>query len=167
MAWPLAQALQPGSVIYDCADELSGFSGAPRELLKLEAALLAAADRVFVTSPALATARAAAAGPCRHPPLSLLLNRVDPDFAARSPGGGWAYEEAAGLIGRLPPLREGGVRAGYAGAIDERLDLPLLAALADARPQWQFLITGPVSKIDPQALPQRPNMHWLGPQPYP
>jgi glycosyltransferase involved in cell wall biosynthesis len=53
-----------------------------------------------------------------------------------------------------------------AGVIDERTDLALLAALADARPQWQWMLVGPVVKIDAAALPRRPNLHWLGLQPH-
>jgi len=50
--------------------------------------------------------------------------------------------------------------------IDERMDLRLLATLADAHPQWQLVMVGPVAKIDPGSLPQRRNIHWLGLQPY-
>ena len=31
---------------------------------------------------------------------------------------------------------------------------------------WQVVMVGPVVKIDPASLPQRPNLHWLGQQPY-
>ncbi|MBC7500849.1 MAG: FAD-dependent oxidoreductase, partial [Herminiimonas sp.] len=50
--------------------------------------------------------------------------------------------------------------------IDERLDLPLVAALADTHPEWQIVLVGPVVKIDPASLPQRANIHYLGHQPY-
>ena len=50
--------------------------------------------------------------------------------------------------------------------IDERLDIELVAAIADADPTWQVVMVGPVVKIDPARLPQRPNLHWLGQQPY-
>jgi len=39
-------------------------------------------------------------------------------------------------------------------------------ALAALRPDWHFVMLGPVAKIDPAALPRRPNIHWLGQQPY-
>ena len=57
-------------------------------------------------------------------------------------------------------------RLGFFGVIDERLDLDLVARLADADPAWQIVMVGPVVKIDPAALPRRPNLHWLGQQPY-
>jgi glycosyltransferase involved in cell wall biosynthesis len=53
-------------------------------------------------------------------------------------------------------------RLGYFGVIDERLDLALIAALADSHPAWQIVMVGPVAKLDPAKLPQRPNIHWMG-----
>src|SRR4051794_8722207 len=57
-------------------------------------------------------------------------------------------------------------RLGFFGVVDERMDLDLLAGLADARPAWQLVVVGPVAKIDPASLPRRPNIHYLGPRPY-
>ena len=57
-------------------------------------------------------------------------------------------------------------RLGFFGVIDERLDLGLVAAVADAHPEAQVVMVGPVVKIDPNSLPQRPNLHWLGQQSY-
>ena len=57
-------------------------------------------------------------------------------------------------------------RLGYYGVIDERLDLDLVAAVADADAAWQVVMVGPVVKIDPAGLPRRANIHWLGQQPY-
>jgi glycosyltransferase involved in cell wall biosynthesis len=57
-------------------------------------------------------------------------------------------------------------RLGYFGVIDERMDLALVARLADADPAWSIVMVGPVVKIDPATLPRRPNLHWLGQQPY-
>src|SRR5690606_5496453 len=38
--------------------------------------------------------------------------------------------------------------------------------LADARPHWQVVMVGPVAKIDPDSLPRRANLHWLGQRDY-
>jgi UDP-galactopyranose mutase len=57
-------------------------------------------------------------------------------------------------------------RLGFFGVIDERMDLELLAALADARPAWQIVLLGPLAKLDAAELPRRPNLHYLGPKPY-
>lgn len=55
---------------------------------------------------------------------------------------------------------------GYFGVIDERIDYELIAALADAFPSGSIAMVGPLAKVDPAALPQRPNLHWLGARPY-
>ena len=60
----------------------------------------------------------------------------------------------------------GAPRLGFFGVIDERLDLDLVARVADADPAWQIVMVGPVVKIDAAALPRRANLHWLGQQPY-
>jgi glycosyltransferase involved in cell wall biosynthesis len=57
-------------------------------------------------------------------------------------------------------------RLGFFGVIDERLDLGLVAGVADALAHAQIVMVGPVVKIDPHSLPQRPNLHWLGQQSY-
>jgi UDP-galactopyranose mutase len=57
-------------------------------------------------------------------------------------------------------------RLGFFGVIDERLDLPLIDALAEAHPEWQIVIVGPVVKIDPASLPQRANIHYTGQRTY-
>src|SRR5690606_25634609 len=38
--------------------------------------------------------------------------------------------------------------------------------IAEARPNWQFILVGPVVKIDPGELPRRPNIHYLGSKRY-
>jgi UDP-galactopyranose mutase len=57
-------------------------------------------------------------------------------------------------------------RLGFFGVIDERMDLDLIAGVADARPDWQLVLLGPVVKIDPADLPSRPNLHYLGSKAY-
>jgi UDP-galactopyranose mutase len=44
--------------------------------------------------------------------------------------------------------------------------LELLAKIADARPQWTLVIVGPVVKIDPADLPNRPNIKYVGGKSY-
>ena len=77
------------------------------------------------------------------------------------------------------PLRTGGAngqpaaqagiphpRLGFFGVIDERLDIELLDRIAEARPDWQLVMIGPVVKIEPATLPRRPNIHYLGAKSY-
>jgi UDP-galactopyranose mutase len=57
-------------------------------------------------------------------------------------------------------------RLGFFGVIDERMDLDLLNGVAEARPDWQLVMIGPVVKIDPATLPRRSNIHYLGSKTY-
>ena len=50
--------------------------------------------------------------------------------------------------------------------IDERFDIELLDAVATKRPDWQFVMIGPVVKIHPDSLPKHSNIHYLGPKKY-
>jgi glycosyltransferase involved in cell wall biosynthesis len=58
-------------------------------------------------------------------------------------------------------------RAVQIGAVDAyKVDVDLAAALADARPDWQLVMVGPIGLGQPtmsRRLPQRPNLHWMGP----
>src|ERR671920_2002763 len=45
-------------------------------------------------------------------------------------------------------------------------DIALLASIAAARPQWEFVMVGPITKIDPALLPHPGNVHYLGPKTY-
>jgi glycosyltransferase involved in cell wall biosynthesis len=67
------------------------------------------------------------------------------------------------------PAAQAGIptpRVGFFGVIDERMDLALVAEVAAAAPDLQFVMLGPVVKIDPATLPQAANIHWLGQQSY-
>jgi UDP-galactopyranose mutase len=57
-------------------------------------------------------------------------------------------------------------RLGFFGVIDERMDIALLDGVAAAQPDWHLVMLGPVVKIDPASLPQRPNIHYLGSKSY-
>jgi UDP-galactopyranose mutase len=57
-------------------------------------------------------------------------------------------------------------RIGFAGVIDERLDIGLLDRIAELRPDWNFIMVGPVVKIREEDLPHRDNIHYTGMKPY-
>ncbi len=152
MALPLLTSFQPLAVIYDCMDELSAFNHAPRQLQQRESALMSRADLVFTGGTGLYEAKKA-----KHPQVHCFPSSVDTVHFEQ------ALDRNNGhpLQSSLPSPR-----LGYYGVIDERMDLPLLAALADSHPEWQIIMVGPVVKIDPASLPQRENIHWFGQQPY-
>ena len=157
MASPLVAVLQPRLVVYDCMDDLSALKDAPPELPQREAQLLQAASLVFAAGPALYEAKRRL-----HPRVHCVPSAVDPArfSPSRLDPSSEQAREADRLQERLPHPR-----LGFFGIIDERIDLGLLDALAAARPDWQIVMAGPVVKLDPASLPERPNIHWLGQQP--
>jgi glycosyltransferase involved in cell wall biosynthesis len=50
--------------------------------------------------------------------------------------------------------------------IDELIDLELIDGAAAPMLDWNFVMIGPVVKIDPDSLPRRANIHYLGQKPY-
>jgi protoporphyrinogen oxidase/glycosyltransferase involved in cell wall biosynthesis len=152
MALPLLQQLHAGLVVYDCMDELSAFKNPPKQLLQRETALLNIADIVFTGGPSLYQAKRE-----RHANAYCFPSSVDAIHFEQ------ALDRSNGhpLQSDIPHPR-----LGYYGVIDERFDPAIVAALADAHPEWQIVLVGPVVKIDPATLPQRANIHYLGQQSY-
>ncbi|HJV73470.1 MAG TPA: FAD-dependent oxidoreductase [Noviherbaspirillum sp.] len=152
MALPLLQELRPRAVVYDCMDALASFKNAPKQLLQRESALLKVADIVFTGGQSLYRAKRD-----RHPNVHCFPSSVD---AAH-------FMQALDRTNSHPAHRSiPGPRLGFFGVIDERFDTELIARVADAHPQWQIVLVGPVLKIEHDKLPQRPNIHYLGQQPY-
>ncbi|HEV7913076.1 MAG TPA: glycosyltransferase [Albitalea sp.] len=158
MALPLLAELQPRAVIYDCIDELSARRDAPRQLHQREAALLKAAHLVLTGGPSLFEAKRALHANVACVPSAVEAQHYAPHVAASQIE---SMLKAEQIQGRIP-----GPRLGFFGVIDERLDFELLAALGDAQPDWQIVMVGPIAASVEASLPRRPNIHWLGPQPY-
>ena len=152
MALSYSRNLEPLATVFDCMDELSMFRGAPPGILEMESELFRRADVVFTGGRSLFEAKQD-----RHPNVHLFPSSVDREHFQR-----------ARTIRRGPPDQAilPAPRLGYFGVIDERMDLELLAGVADARPDWQWVMIGPVVKVDPSELPRRPNLHFLGRRPY-
>lgn len=153
MALPFTRHLSADVVVYDNMDELSAFLGAPPRTLALERELLRRADVVFTGGHSLYEAKKG-----RHANIHPFPSSIDKaHFGKARAYGGQEPADQAGIPGP---------RLGYFGVIDERMDLELVARAADLRPDWRFVMIGPVVKIDPDILPQRPNLHWLGGKDY-
>jgi UDP-galactopyranose mutase len=152
MALPLLQELDPALVVYDCMDELAAFKNPPKQLLQRETALLNLADLVFAGGPSLYQARRERNAHVHCFPSSVDVRHFEQALDRRC---------SHQLQQAIPHPR-----LGFYGVIDERFDSALTAALADAHPEWQLVLVGPVLKIDPARLPRRPNIHYLGQQQY-
>ncbi len=145
--------LTPKAVVFDVMDELSAFAGAHPELLGREQRLLKKADLVFAGGRSLYDGKKD-----RHSQVYFLASSVDIAHFAKARQS-------------LPePVDQKDIphpRLGFFGVLDERIDWDLLAAAADLRPDWQWILVGPVSgKIPDSALPQRPNIHYPGGKDY-
>lgn len=152
MMLPFSRHLGALCTIYDCMDELANFKFAPPELIGLERELLSRADVVFTGGYSLWEAKRD-----RHPNIHPFPSSVDRLHFAKA------------RIDQASPADQAQIprpRLGFYGVIDERMDLDLLATTADARPEWSLVIVGPVVKIDPESLPRRPNLHYLGGKTY-
>ncbi|WP_408098634.1 glycosyltransferase [Peredibacter sp. HCB2-198] len=57
-------------------------------------------------------------------------------------------------------------RIGFYGVIDQRFNFDLIMQMADLRPDFQFVLAGPVVNLDTRTLPRRPNVHYLGKKDY-
>jgi UDP-galactopyranose mutase len=152
MALAFTDHLSPLAVIYDCMDELSAFQGAPPELKEREAELMRRSALVLTGGQSLYEAKRH-----QHPNIHPFPSSVDvPHFAQ------------ARRIETDPPDQAAipHPRLGFFGVIDERMDLALVDGIASTRPDWHIVLLGPVVKIDPASLPQRPNIHYLGAKQY-
>ncbi len=148
MALRFTDHIRGSTVIYDCMDELTAFRSAPTLLAELEPRLLRTADLVFTGGHSLYESKRR-----HHPRCHPFPSSVDVRHFARG------REQ-----GVDPPDQEriGHPRAGYCGVIDERIDLELIQGIADARPELQLVLLGPVQKLRESALPQAQNIHYLG-----
>src|SRR5690606_1930964 len=148
----ITDGLHPRLIVYDCMDELSAFRGAPPELIEREQALLRCADLVFTGGYSLWEAKRNL-----HNNIHAFPSSVDvPHFSSAR----CIQTEPLDQIDIPHP------RLGFYGVIDERLDLTLISRIVELRPGWHIVLVGPVVKIDPASLPQRPNLHYLGPKTY-
>jgi UDP-galactopyranose mutase len=153
MALPLLNELSPELVIFDSMDALDMFLFAPQQLKDREAELLKRADLVFTGGRSLFRRLQD-----RHANAYCFPSSVDAKHFGQA--------IAPGRIDPLDQEKIPGPRLGYFGVIDERIDLPLLDAVAQARPDWQIVMVGPVVKISPDSLPRRANIHYLGQKSY-
>ena len=141
------------AIVFDCMDQLSQFKGSPKELIRRERELLAIADVVFAGGPKIGrdkikyntnTHSYGCGVDIKHFGKARSKTTKIPDDVANLPG----------------PV------FGFFGVVDERMDYELVASLADAFPHGSVVIIGPMTKIDPAAVPQRPNLHWMGGRDY-
>lgn len=151
-ALEFAREMVGSLTVYDCMSELSALRGASPSVQALERELLARADLVFTAG------------------MSLLeQKRPFNSYVYCFPNGVDVAHFASARAEQPEPEDQAHIpcpRVGYFGVLDERLDLKLLARAAALRPELQFVLVGPVSRIEPSKLPQAANIHYLGQKSY-
>jgi glycosyltransferase involved in cell wall biosynthesis len=149
----LVEVVKPDMLCYDVMDELANFKFAPPQLKEREQRLLSRSAVVFTGGASLYDAKKH-----HNPNTHLFASGVDGPHYARACHPDTTIPD---WMSAIP-----GPRATYIGVIDERLDYDIVRAMAAARPDIQFLMCGPIVKVDPAQLPQAPNLHYPGQQAY-
>ena len=152
MMLPFSRDLDADVTVFDAMDELSKFKFAPAHLLELEQELIDRADVVFTGGSSLYEAKKH-----RHDNIHCFPSSVDRVHFAKA---------RAHLFDPADQEDLPRPRLGFYGVIDERFDTELLAHAAEMRPDWSFVMVGPVVKISEDELPKRPNIHYLGGKTY-
>lgn len=152
MSLQFTRHLTPKHILFDIMDELSLFKNAPQLLKQLEEELFQKADLVFTGGKSLFEAKR-----LRHKNIHAFPSSIDKVHFGKARG---KMAEPADQE-KIPHPR-----IGFFGVIDERTDLHLLAEISRLHPQFQFIMLGPVVKIDPTTLPICKNIHYLGQKNY-
>ena len=152
MMLPFSRHIDADVTVFDVMDELSKFKFAPAHLLDLEQEVIDRADVVFTGGSSLYEAKKN-----RHDSVHCFPSSVDRAHFCKARGRQFDPADQEDL----PKPR-----FGFYGVIDERFDIELLGQMAAARPNWSFVMVGPVVKIAEEDLPRRPNIHYLGGKTY-
>jgi UDP-galactopyranose mutase len=152
LALTFTEHLEPTMVIYDCMDELSAFKGASSEIPLYEKKLMHKADLVFTGGNSLFKAKQKL-----HHKVFSFPSSIDKAHFSQARN---AQEDPADQLMIPHP------RIGFFGVLDERLDTVLLRSVAALRPDWHFVLIGPIVKILESDLPVANNIHYLGGKSY-
>ena len=150
------ELLRPDALIYEYIDELEIFDGYDEQMRREHLALMRRADLTVCTAKAL-------------------YDKALP-FARRaicSPNAGdYGHFSRCAAAPPAPEAAEAAARfsctLGYYGALAGWFDYALIAAAADARPTWLFLLVGMDydGTLPKSGLLARRNVLWIPPQPY-
>jgi glycosyltransferase involved in cell wall biosynthesis len=152
MSLQFSDHFHPRMIVYDCMDELAAFKFAPAGLKESEARLFELADLVFTGGHSLYEAKKN-----RHPAVYPFPSSIDKEHFQQS------------RIITDDPADQRNIphpRFGFYGVVDERFDIDIIDKVSAQKPEWHFVIIGPVVKIDPATLPKRDNIHYLGGKSY-
>jgi glycosyltransferase involved in cell wall biosynthesis len=152
MAMEFSDHANPTLVVYDCMDELSSFKNAPVALKDNEKKLMQKADIMFTGGYSLYRAKKHL-----HHNVHPFPSSIDKEhfFAARAK----SVEEE--FHNNIPHPR-----FGFYGVLDERFNMELLEEIASKKPNWSFVLIGPIVKINEDSIPKLNNVYYLGAKTY-
>jgi glycosyltransferase involved in cell wall biosynthesis len=149
----LIGSLGEETAVYYCIDDYAAFPGVNEEAVRrMDAETAGAADVVFVASDTLLADK----------------KKLNDNVVVSPHGVGVEHFARAREPGLLPPTDIAHLPrpiVGFFGLIERFVDLELIDELAQRRPSWTFLLIGRVA-VPTEAVPQRPNVHLIGPRPY-
>jgi glycosyltransferase involved in cell wall biosynthesis len=155
----LIAPLRPRFVVYHCVDNIGAHDRIDSASFDAaESMLVAKADLVIASSEPIRDRLRAT-----RPDVELMPNVADTEL----------FSTALTTTQRDPALEAlPRPRIVFVGAVDAiKIDLDLLGQLADLRPDWSFVLVGPVGIGDPDtdvsALAARSNVHLVGARPQP
>jgi len=145
-ALPVVGELGERAVVYYCGDDFGALAGVDHApVLEMEDRLVQRADLIFAASDVLAR---------RFPAAKTRLLPHGADITL--------FSTPAPRAAELPAAPR---IAGFYGAIADWIDVPLIAAVARAMPDWQFVLVGPVA-TDIGALDGVANVTLVARQPH-
>lgn len=148
----ISDHLNPVMTIYDCLDEFASARFAPSSAPDREKELLRRADLVFTAGYSLFEAKKH-----RHADVHIFPNGIDGEHFRKAR----MYTADPNDQSTIPHPR-----IGYFGVIDERMDFTLIANIARRKPEWHFVLVGPVTRGIADGVPKLANIHHLGTKPY-
>jgi glycosyltransferase involved in cell wall biosynthesis len=151
--FPYVRALAPDYLVYHAYDLFEAYARWNERVERWQRSLLEQATLAIGSSPIIAETLQTVSGR----PVRILPNGAD--YEAFSADG---LAEPPDLVAIPRP------RVGYVGNLNRKVDLPLIARLAEKRPNWQWILVGREGNFDEltaNALERcraLPNVHLLG-----
>ncbi len=152
--WQLARHLSPEfQIIFDCMDDISGFSNTEQFLLDLEHDLLTKCDKLVVSSQHLLNKY-------KHYQAPILIrNAAELTHFAKS---NKDIERPEFLEQHSVTNASSIIKVGYVGAIAEWFDADMIKEVAQKEPGFEFHLCGAVTASEPAQLDQLDNIHLHG-----
>ncbi len=141
--------VSPKLICYECIDEWSGFTWSDKNIAEMETQLAQKSDLIFTSAERLYNKMKAI-----NDNTYLLPNAVDFEHFNK------AYKYRGGIPEVMHKIRKPII--GFVGAFYDWVDTDLIKFLANSRPEWSFIIIGPVYGVNTKIYKQNANIVFLG-----